>query len=69
MCLAGEVKLQELKPEDKHQQWRIDGRLIVNRVRPEMCLDIKKARDKNGAEVVEYKYHGGTNEHWSKNYV
>lgn len=66
---AGEAKLALKKEGDPHQQWVLEGRVIVNRDKPETCLDIKKAKDKNGVDIIPYKYHGGSNEHWFLNFI
>merc|ERR1711976_368189 len=45
-------------------QWVKNGLRISNRMDPNQCLDIKGAKDKNGAKLIPYEYHGADNQHW-----
>lgn len=48
-------------------QWKIDGRRIVNKLGE--VLDIAKADDDNGAEVISYKDNGKKNQQWRIDYI
>jgi len=49
------------------QQWRMDENRIVNKVNN--CLDICDGSNKDGAELISFKYKGQPNQHWRLQYV
>jgi len=59
----------KMKPPsgDPREQWYVDGQKIVNRAG--LCLDIRGAATHDGADVLSYKYGGGSNQHWKLQYV
>jgi len=64
-------KGKELKTEiytgDPVSQWKIEGNKIVNN--KGWCLDIRGAKNSDGAEVVAYDYDDKKNQHWRIEHV
>jgi len=54
---------------DPRQQWVFQGNKIVNRVLNIECMDIERAANKDGANVIAWKYKGSANQHWRIDYV
>lgn len=48
------------------QQWHLVGNKIINQAHE--CLDIRGESNKDGAEVISYKYKGSANQHWRIEY-
>ena len=42
---------------------------IVNAANQDQVIDIKGEKDKNGAKIVGYEWHGGQNQMWSFQHV
>jgi len=66
-----ESKGKELKTEiytgDPRSQWRVEGNKILNRAG--QCLDIRGAKNSDGAELCAYDYDDKKNQHWRLEYV
>jgi len=67
----GQGQRVQMKPYSgkPHQQWRIEGNRIVNRINPNDCLDIERAESRDGVNVIQWNYKGSSNQHWRIEYV
>ena len=65
----GDAVTNDYKPSNTTQQWVKSDNRIVNRFDPSQCLDIKRARDKDGAKIVAYEYKALDNQHWEFEYI
>jgi len=63
---GGELKTRQAD-NDPRSQWSFEGQKVVNRAGE--VLDIKGQNKENGAEVTSYKYNGGSNQHWRREFV
>jgi len=51
------------------QQWVFQGNRVVNRMYPSECIDIARAENRDGADVIGWPYKGSMNQHWTLQYV
>jgi len=51
------------------QQWMWQGNKIVNKVFPHECLDIERANNNDGANLVAWAYKGSANQHWRMQFI
>jgi hypothetical protein len=52
---------------DPHQRWMLCGNKIMkNQIE---CLDIRGGSNKDGADVISWRYQGSANQHWRLEYV
>jgi len=63
---GGKLKMKSFS-DDPRGHWTIDGKKIVNGVGE--CLDIKGAKNDDGASLVSYAYKGSANQHWRIDFV
>jgi len=49
------------------QRWMISGNRIMRD--QQNCLDVKGAKQKDGASVIQWNYNGGANQHWRIEYA
>jgi len=52
---------------DPRSQWSFQGRQISNRAGE--ALDIARRNNDNGAEVISFKFHDQSNQHWRQEFV
>merc|ERR1711976_87087 len=65
----GKAITNDYDPSTQTQQWvKVENR-IVNKFDPATCLDIKGAKDRDGAKLIGYEYSGSDNQHWEFEYL
>merc|ERR1711976_542771 len=65
----GKAITNDYDPGTQTQQWvKVENR-IVNKFDPATCLDIKGAKDRDGAKLIGYEYSGSDNQHWEFEYL
>lgn len=65
----GSLKVRPYDPSNPHQQWIIVGDRIQNKYDSKMVIDIGGGSKRNGATLIEYKFHGSENQRWKFDYI
>ena len=61
----GDIKTAAYNPTNEHHVWVIQGDTILNGPEhPELLLDIKGKKKRNGGNLVGYEDNGGDNQRW-----
>ena len=66
-CLIsdGDIKTAVFDPGNEHHIWVRQGDTIVNGPdHPDLLLDIKGKKKRNGANLIGYEDNGGSNQRW-----